>query len=674
MHSVNLLVIDRSPESAEHINSLLRNSGIKIHVICAASATEIKRSLDTDAPVLLLYADPEETEASIEEVSELASAFNVPLALFSPLDDPDRLTRILTTTACFVINSEDEGLLTDSVNRLVRASENERNQEKQARFVEELEHRYNLLLDSSRDAIAYVHEGLHVYTNRAYKEALQVRSDDDVAGLSLLEMLDAGETNLKALFKGLTKGEFPAEPLAVKVKCPDGSEFEANLVFSPARFDGEDCTQMMVQRSDSANALAAELERLRMIDPLTRLHNRRAFSNALEECISSGSSDEAAAVLYIEADGVTELQDELNAESIDQFISDMASIVRQNIDDRDIAARIGDHGFAILVTRQTVQDLESVAEDILKAYRSHIIEIDDRAISMTCSIGMAGVGRLAMTSPEIIARARKAQAEAAETGDRLVSFKPQLTAVSTPDGETDWAERIRVALANQDFYSVQQSIVDLDGEGEQLLENITFMRGENGDHTSSEFMTAAEMNDLAGTIDRHIIPGLLKSLVDREERQIISLSNNSILDYGFPGWFADQMKAACVEGDKIILQIDATSAYTNLRPAQRLMKELKPLGCHLAVRQFDDERRSSQLLEHLDASFVKIAPELTQDLTANTKNQEAVRKIVEAADPHGILVIADEVADTSSLAVLWQCGVKLIAGAFLRESSQVLAQ
>ncbi len=48
--------------------------------------------------------------------------------------------------------------------------------------------------------------------------------------------------------------------------------------------------------------------------------------------------------------------------------------------------------------------------------------------------------------------------------------------------------------------------------------------------------------------------------------------------------------------------------------------------------------------------------------------------MVEAADPHDVAVIADEVADTSSLAVLWQCGVKLIAGAFLRESSQVIAQ
>jgi diguanylate cyclase (GGDEF)-like protein len=674
MHSVNLLVIDRSPESAEHVNSLLRNSGIKIHVMHAQTAADAKRSLDHDAPVLILYSDAEEADASIEEINELALAFNVPLALFTPMDDPEKLAKTLAATACFVINSEDEDLLTDSVNRLVSASENERNHEKQKQFVEELEHRYNLLLDSSRDAIAYVHEGLHVYTNRAYKEALQVKTDGDIAGSSLLEMLDAGETNLKTLFKGLSKGQFPDEALAVKVKRPDGTEFEANLLFSPARFDGEDCTQMMVQRSDSANALAAELERLRLIDPLTRLHNRRAFSDAVDEIIASGSPDDAAAVMYIEADGIVELQDELNAESMDEFIIDMANVIRQNILESDIAARIGDHGFAVLIARNTGQNLEVAGQKILEAYRSHIVEIGDRAISMSCSIGLAGVSRITQNAPEIISRARKAQAEAAEQGDQLVSFRPQLTAVSKVDGEPDWVNRIRHALSNQDFYSVQQSIVDLDGEGEQLVENITFMRGENGDHPWKEFQNAADRNDLAGTIDRHIIPGLLKALVDSQERQIISLSNNSILDYGFPGWFADQMKAACVPGDKIILQIDAASAHSNLRPAQRLMKELKPLGCHLAVSQFDSERRSIQLLEHLDITFIKVVPALTEDLTANTKNQEAVRTIVEAAEPHDVAVIADEVVDTSSLAVLWQCGVKLIAGAFLRESSQVRAQ
>jgi EAL domain-containing protein (putative c-di-GMP-specific phosphodiesterase class I) len=221
---------------------------------------------------------------------------------------------------------------------------------------------------------------------------------------------------------------------------------------------------------------------------------------------------------------------------------------------------------------------------------------------------------------------------------------------------------------------VQQSIVDLDGSGDQIMENIIFLSGEGEDHAAVEFQSIADRHDLAGAIDRSVIPSLLKTFVEQRERQIINVSSNSILDYGFPGWLAEQMSAACVEGNKIILQVSSSAALTNLRPAQRLMRELSPLGCALSVCHFDAERRTLQLLEHLDAAFVKLHHSLTQDLVAESRNQEAIRQIVEAAEKHGVTVIADEVADTSSLAVLWQCGVKLISGAFLSESSQVIAQ
>jgi len=167
---------------------------------------------------------------------------------------------------------------------------------------------------------------------------------------------------------------------------------------------------------------------------------------------------------------------------------------------------------------------------------------------------------------------------------------------------------------------------------------------------------------------------LLKTFVEAQEKQVISISNNSILDYGFPGWFTDQMKEYCVEGDKVILQIAAQSAHSNLKPAQRLIKELKSRGCHFSISSFDAERRSRQLLEHLDVSFVKLHPSLTTNLNSNAGNQDLVRQIVDTADPLDVIVIADEVADTSSLAILWQCGVKLISGAFLKETSQVVGQ
>ena len=674
MQSVNVLVTDRSPEAAEHINSLLRNSGIKIHVLHAQSSAEVKRVLDQDSPVLIIYANAEADEAPLEEIAGLAAAFSVPVALYTPMDDPARLAGLLQQTACFVINAERQDLLTDAVSRLVVASRNERSHAARQERLEELEHRYDLVLESSRDAIAYIHEGLHVYANRAYLEALRVSDDAELAAFSLLEMFDAGETNLKNLLKGFAKGNFPGEPLDVRVTRPDGTEFEASLSFSPAQYDGEDCTQMMMQRKDTANELAAELERLRFTDPLTQLHNRKSFVDVLEDWIKDGQGEGTAAVLYLEPDGFEDLHEDLTVEAADAFIADLAGVIRQCLEEHDVAGRINERGFAVLAQRTTLAQLEELAEKILIAYRSHIVELEERSLTVSCSIGLSSVGRLVVNSSEIIAGARKAQAQAAERGDQLVVYRPQLTAVSAGSGENQWLDRIKRALHNQDFYTVQQSIIDLDGDGDQIVENITFMHGENGDHGPAEFQATADSNDLAGSIDRQIIPGLLKSAVETEQRQIINLSSNTVLDYAFPGWFAEQLQASCVEGSRIILQISAQTALGNLRPAQRLIKELSPLGCRLAVSEFDSDRRTCQLLEHLDLSYVKLQPSLTEDLTSNAKHQESVQAVVEAAEKHGVAVVADEVTDTSCLAVLWQCGVKLITGTFVKESTQVLAQ
>ncbi|MEJ2383430.1 MAG: EAL domain-containing protein [Xanthomonadales bacterium] len=637
---------------------------------------DVKRILDSDPPVLILYAEADENDAPIEEVSELATAFDVPLALITPMDDPDRLARLLRATACYVIDANQDDLLRATVERLVRASENARLYAGRQQYLEELEHRYNLLLDSSRDAIAYIHEGLHVYANRAYLEILRLGDESETAALSLLELIKPRDanTNLKTLLKGLGKGQFPAAPLEVMVTRPDGTDFEAELVFSAARFDGEDCTQMMLQRKDAASELATELERMRISDPVTRMLNRTAFSEQLDECIRTDSHDAVAAVMYLEPDEFEKLQEELPADAADAFLADFADTIRNCIGPDDTAGRVTDHGIAVLAHRSHMADVEAMANNIIKTYHSHVVDIDDRALSTSCSIGVANIGRLSTDAAEVIANARQAHADAATRGDAFEIFRPQLTAVESPDGEESWLQRIRGGLENHDFYTVQQSIVDLDGSGDQIMENIVFLSDEGDDHAAPAFQAIAERHDLAGAIDRSVIPGLLKTFVEQRERQVLNISSNSILDYAFPGWLAEQMKAACVEGSKIILQISSAAALNNLRPAQRLMRELSPLGCDLSVCQFDNERRTLQLLEHLDARYIKLQHALTQDLLSDTQRQEAIRQIVEVAEQHEVTVIADEVADTSSLAVLWQCGVKLISGAFLSESSQVIAQ
>lgn len=675
MESANLLVLDRTPESAEQINSLLRNSGIKIHVIHVSTYADVNRALDAGAPILVIYADPDPVDAGLEEITKLSAEFSVPCALYLDLSDHERLIELLQSAPCLVIDANRENHLITTVNQLLDSQARLRRSREQQARLEELDHRYELLMDSARDPIAYVHEGLHVYANRAYLEALHLDDARALQGLSLLELMKLENGDLKSVLRDLSRGNFPSEPINVQVKRPDESDFEASLTFSPANFNGEACIQMMLQQRDQAAELAAEVERLRFTDSLTQLANRPRFHAQLSDFLGKElDRGAAAAVLYMEPDAAGQSQDDLALSSIDAYVLELANVVREYTEDGDECGRISDRGIAVLIQRKDKQQLEAFGKAILHAYRNVIIEAEGRSWSATCSIGLVTLGRANHDARSVITDARKAYSQAAEEGDTLVAFRPQLTAVAMAEEESVWVERIRFGLKNDDFFAAHQSIVDLDGEGEHLIENLVHLREEDNEYPMVDFAQIADKHDLAGAIDRSVIPSMLRSIADNDESQIISLSTHSVANPGFASWLLDHIKIYAVDARKLVIQVTADTAQANLKPTQRLVKELAPAGCRLSISSFGAERRTMQLFEHLDPQYVKLHTALTDELQGNSSAQESIRQIVETAGESNAIVIADEITDTSNLAILWQCGVKMIAGAFLKETSQVVGQ
>ena len=124
----------------------------------------------------------------------------------------------------------------------------------------------------------------------------------------------------------------------------------------------------------------------------------------------------------------------------------------------------------------------------------------------------------------------------------------------------------------------------------------------------------------------------------------------------------------------MILQISAIVAESHLKPTRRVIDELQLLGCDFVLAEFDNDRQTIQLLEHLPVEMIKLRPGLAKGLSSNTTNQEIIRAVVRAVESRNITIIADEVQDASDLAALWQCGVKLVTGDFLNEAPQVVGQ
>ena len=676
MHSTYLLVIDDSPDHAQVINSFLRNAGVAVRVVNASNIDELESVLKEKKPFLVLIGTELPASVKISQILQTADLYSTPVALQIKPGDTTNIETAIATHPLMIISSEENDQLMQVVKQHMSGGKSAGEYDDLSQKLEELRHRYNLLLDSARDSIAYIHEGLHVYANRAYLELLQVKTLDEIEGLSLLDLMTTADgTDLKKLLRDMNQAVFPEKTLVVTIKTLGNKHLKAELTFSPAKFNGEQCIQMMVREQDANHVLHEELERLRRTDQLTQMINRQTFTARLSELIEEARNDEhGSAVLYIETDGITDLQQDLGMESIDTYIMDLANIISGCTTDSDMPARFSDHGFIVLIRRDEKSALQQVGDCILENYANHIIDLGEQTKTASCSIGMTTIGPLTRDAKEVIAQAQSAFKQASQQGSELVRFKPALTTVHSGEADRDWVERIRYALNNHDFYTVQQSIVDLEGENEGLFENRTFMREEGGDTQASEFMLAAERNDLGSTIDRHVIPQLMVAIAGTGDKHIISLSSNSIIDFSFPHWFQRMLKETEVEGSQLILQISAIVAESNLKPTQRIIDELKDLGCNFVLSEFDNDRRTLHLLEHLPVGMVKLRPGLAQGLSSNTANQEIIRAVVRAVESRDITIIADEVQDASDLAVLWQCGVKLVTGDFLNEAPQVVGQ
>ncbi len=190
MHSAYLLVIDSSPDHAQVINSFLRNSGVAVRVVSASNMDELEIVLKEKTPFLILLSRQLPASMKISQVLLAADHHSTPVVMQVKPEDSANIEAAIATHPLLIINAEENEQLMQVVKQHISGGKTVREYDDLLNKQEELHHRYNLLLDSARDSIAYVHEGLHVYANRSYLDLLQVQTPDEIEGLSLLELME----------------------------------------------------------------------------------------------------------------------------------------------------------------------------------------------------------------------------------------------------------------------------------------------------------------------------------------------------------------------------------------------------------------------------------------------------------------------------------------------------
>ena len=85
----------------------------------------------------------------------------------------------------------------------------------------------------------------------------------------------------------------------------------------------------------------------------------------------------------------------------------------------------------------------------------------------------------------------------------------------------------------------------------------------------------------------------------------------------------------------------------------------------MGLEQFGSGLNSFQLLNHFDATLLKIDRDFMLDLPSNEKNQERIKEIAAKAREVGKHTIAEFVQDAASMSFLFCAGVDYVQGHFL---------
>ena len=155
----------------------------------------------------------------------------------------------------------------------------------------ETERRCDALIASSRDPIAYVHEGMHIRANDAYLEMFGFEGFDDIEGLSLLDLIAPQHVDdFKQLLKKLQQGRSRRRRARARARSAStAASFAAVMEFTAATYEGESCLQIVFRQQTVDAELARKLDDLRQRDPVTGLFNRQHFMTELEAAVAAAA-------------------------------------------------------------------------------------------------------------------------------------------------------------------------------------------------------------------------------------------------------------------------------------------------------------------------------------------------------------------------------------------------
>jgi multidomain signaling protein FimX len=675
-----LIILNDSQEEAQRLISMFQNADKPCRAKCVNDEPCLNKLLEEQSWDLLIGHRDTKSLTPMNAI-KLIQKLNrdLPVIILADEVDPKFVIESMKQGAKDVVQLDDDQHLL-----LVVARELENRQQRQItrraeRRVKEIERRNQRLLDRSRDAIAFIQDGMYLYANDSFAELFGYKDKDDIECMPIMDMIDSkDQSDVKQRLKAFTLHHDSEEHCKLQFRAitQSGDKKLLDVNLQMAHYDEEPCIQFIVPaKVVDDEKLEAELESVKYTDQATGLFNRQYMLERLESAIDAvANNDETSILLYIDIDNYSQtVESVVGIESSDQVLAKIADFVQKNTMSDQISARFADNVFVCLFSGNQTNDALQQANKLCKEVADHLFEIDKKTLQLTLSIGIVVINETSSNVSMVVDQAIKAVAHVRNQNDTKVTGNGAYIYQEEKSSDAkNIITNIQTALEKGQFRLLFQPIVSLRGDDKEHYEVVVNLFNENGQELSLDALLKTDVGKKStDKIDRWVILETFKRLAEHHKknnktRAFITINIQSIFDESLVSWLKVVFKASKLPYSDVTFQIKEADITQHLTTVKKFVDTLHDMGTSFCISHFGCGLNPMSLLEHIDTDYIKIDSSFPQEIQDNPGNSETLGALMSQLNERQKATIIPMVENASILSKLWQMGVHYIQGSYLQ--------
>lgn len=554
-------------------------------------------------------------------------------------------------------------------------------------ILSDAEQRANVLIKNSKSAVAYIEQGLHIYANDPYLEMFGYHSMEELIGMPVVDLIASNNIkDFKQFLKDYERGSRNNVEFKFESIKNDGSTFNAKLQIASATYEGQPCQQIIIQHNQDNNAeLAKKLAEIERIDPLTQIANRRGFEDALfnvRETIIE--QRQTGSLLYIRLDNIGKINSSLGIQGVDGTVLAMTEFLKQKMlalvgadcIDKGYLSRFSDATFMLIIPNISQDELSKWAEQLLEATADNMIEIGDRTVKTTISIGATMLNSSSPDVANLIDRVMQAsnvvRKNTNNEGNAFHLYDP--TSFANSD-DALLLEALQQALEQNKFELLYQPIYDVDQDTSNFFEVFLHLPLADGSMMSPDkFADVAERHQLLHKIDRLLLIRACKALKqyhqdDPNARLLVHLSHKSLVDDSLPAFVQQLLQAVGSQrSDVLTIQFNEAILPDYITTAVKQAENLTAIGCQVGIYNFGTVVDAMEMLTLIKPKMVRLDRSYVKDL-GNSDNVNTIKSLISQINSHDCEALMAFIEDPASMSAAWTVGARYLQGNYLQEPS-----